>query len=302
MEMHQLKYFLAIADTGNFTRAAELCHVSQPSLSQQIIKLEEEVGHRLFDRMGRRVQLTDAGRLLLEHARAVITTVENATRELRETRGQGFGRLAIGVIPTIAPFVLPQALAAFARAHPNVELIVQEDYTAHILAGLTAGELDVAIAALPIADENLVVEVLGTEPLLLVLPKGHHLAGKRRVLLRDISGEPFVLISDVHCLGEQVMSFCRGHEIEPRIVCRGAQISTVQAMVALGQGISLLPAMAGHQDSDRRRVYQLLAEDPPERTIVAVRHRHRFKTPQARTFIEILRPLLTDPGEKSKPA
>jgi len=90
MEMHQLRYFLAIADTGNFTRAAEQCHVSQPSLSQQIIKLEEEVGHKLFDRMGRRVQLTDAGRLLLEHARSVLTTVENATRQLRETRGQGF--------------------------------------------------------------------------------------------------------------------------------------------------------------------------------------------------------------------
>jgi len=178
MEMHQLRYFLAIAATGNFTRAAEQCHVSQPSLSQQIIKLEEEVGHKLFDRMGRRVQLTDAGRLLLEHARTVLTTVENATRQLRETRGQGFGRLAIGVIPTIAPYLLPRALAAFTRANPHVELIIQEDYTARIIDGLSAGELDIAIAALPITDDNLVVEVLGTEPLLLVLPKGHPLTGK----------------------------------------------------------------------------------------------------------------------------
>src|SRR5262249_3144292 len=197
MEMHQLRYFLAIAETGNFTRAAEQCHVSQPSLSQQIIKLEEEVGHKLFDRMGRRVQLTDAGRLLLEHARAVLTTVENATRQLRETRGQGFGRLAIGVIPTIATYLLPRALASFVRANPHVELIIQEDYTARIVDGLGTGELDIAIAALPIDDDNLVVEVLGTEPLLLVLPKGHPLTGKRRVMLSDISGEPFVLISDV---------------------------------------------------------------------------------------------------------
>jgi LysR family hydrogen peroxide-inducible transcriptional activator len=289
MEMHQLKYFLAIADTGNFTRAAEQCHVSQPSLSQQIIKLEEEVGHKLFDRMGRRVQLTDAGRLLEDHARAVLTTVENATRQLRESRGQGFGRLAIGVIPTIAPYLLPQALAVFMRASPNVELIIQEDYTARVIDGLCAGELDVAIAALPIDDENLVVEVLGSEPLLLVLPKGHPLTGKRRILLRDISGEPFVLISEVHCLGEQVMSICRSQEINPRIVCRGAQISTVQAMVALGQGISLLPAMARQGDTDSRRVYQTLATDQPERTIVAVQHRHRFQTTQARQFIEILK-------------
>jgi len=296
MEMHQLRYFLAIAATGNFTRAAEQCHVSQPSLSQQIIKLEEEVGHKLFDRMGRRVQLTDAGRLLLEHARTVLTTVENATRQLRETRGQGFGRLAIGVIPTIAPYLLPRALAAFTRANPHVELIIQEDYTARIIDGLSAGELDIAIAALPITDDNLVVEVLGTEPLLLVLPKGHPLTGKRRVELSDISGEPFVLISDVHCLGQQVMSICRSHELSPRIVCRGAQISTVQAMVALGQGISLLPAMARRGDNDRRRVYQALAVDRPERTIVAVQHRHRFQTAQAQQFIEILKRLLSDAG------
>jgi len=296
MEMHQLRYFLAIAATGNFTRAAEQCHVSQPSLSQQIIKLEEEVGHKLFDRMGRRFQLTDAGRLLLDHARTVLTTVENATRQLRETRGQGFGRLAIGVIPTIAPYLLPRALAAFTRANPHVELIIQEDYTARIIDGLSAGELDIAIAALPITDDNLVVEVLGTEPLLLVLPKGHPLTGKRRVELSDISGEPFVLISDVHCLGQQVMSICRSHELSPRIVCRGAQISTVQAMVALGQGISLLPAMARRGDNDRRRVYQALAVDRPERTIVAVQHRHRFQTAQAQQFIEILKRLLSDAG------
>jgi len=294
MELHQLKYFVAVADEGNFSRAAERCYVSQPSLSQQIIKLESEIGRPLFDRTGRQVRLTDAGRLLLEHARTALAAVENASRQLKEADRDGAGRLAVGVIPTIATYLLPPAIAGFGKTHPKVELIIQEDYTQRLIVGLREGELDLGIAALPIDDDQLTVDVLGTDQLLLVLPTGHRLAARRRIAWMDLRGEPFVLINEMHCLGEQVISLCRSHAMQPRIVCRGAQISTVQALVGLGQGVSLLPAMARPPDGNGDAVYRELSDGKPERTIVALRHRHRHRhhTAQARGFLEVVKSYL----------
>jgi len=289
MEMHQLKYFLAVAETGSFSRAAKRCNVSQPSLSQQIIKLEQQVGQPLFDRTGRRVILTQAGQLLLEHARTILMTVENATRQLKSAGQESRVGLSVGVIPTIAPYLLPKVIGSFLKSHPNLELTIQEDYTERLIAGLCEGKLDIAIAALPINDDQIVVETLGTDALLLALPQGHRLTRKRRIKTDDVRDERFVLISEMHCLGEQVMSFCRQHEFQPSVVCRSAQISTVQAMVALGQGISLLPAMARNAYRSSRLVYCEFGDEKPSRTIIAAYHRHRYRIPQAQEFVEAVR-------------
>src|SRR5437016_965007 len=133
MEMHQLRYFVAVARAGNFSRAAERCHVSQPSLSQQIQKLERGVGQRLFDRLGRKAVLTDAGRLLLERATTILTAVEDAAQQLKEFDQLAGGGLAIGAIPTVAPYLLPAALKNFIRQCPHVELTVHEDLTRRLL-------------------------------------------------------------------------------------------------------------------------------------------------------------------------
>jgi LysR family hydrogen peroxide-inducible transcriptional activator len=295
MEMHQLKYFLAVAETGSFSRAAERCYVSQPSLSQQIIKLEQETGQRLFDRAGRRVLLTEAGRLLLEHARTILTTVDNATRQLRDAQQDGFGRLAVGVIPTIAPYLLPDVVEAFLQARPKVELTIHEDYTQRLIASLCEGDLDVAIAALPLKNERISVEILGVDPLLLVVPRGRRLAKRRRVTWDAVKDERFIVINEMHCLGEQIASFCGQHSFQPRVVCRSAQLSTVQALVALGQGVSLLPAMARDADRSPRRVYRALAGSNPARTIVAMRHRHRHQTPEMHQFLETVKTHLQAP-------
>src|SRR6516225_8255402 len=129
MEMHQLRYFAAVARTGGFSRAAEQCHVSQPSLSQQIQKLERGLGQRLFDRLGRRVVLTDAGRLLLDRALAILAAAEDAERRLRDGDDGRGGRLAVGAIPTIAPYLLPGVLGRFLRRQPRAELVIHEDVT-----------------------------------------------------------------------------------------------------------------------------------------------------------------------------
>jgi LysR family hydrogen peroxide-inducible transcriptional activator len=293
MEMHQLRYFVAVARAGNFSRAAELCCVSQPSLSQQIAKLERHVGQRLFDRLGRRVLLTEAGRLLLERATAILAAVEDAERRLRDD-AEVSGRLTVGAIPTVAPYLLPAALEHFLRLYPAVEVTVEEDVTARLVGATAAGEIDLALLALPIDDERLEAEALLTEPLLLVLPHGHRLARRKQVTLDDLRAERFIVLSEMHCLGEQVLSFCRSEGCQPRIACRSAQIATIQALIAAGQGVSLLPAMARRADRGGRRVYAELAGEQPTRTVAAAWNRHRYHGHAAERFLATLRGLAAE--------
>src|SRR5262245_57100967 len=165
MELHQLRYFVAVAQAGNFSRAAERCHVSQPPLSQQVLKLERRLGQPLFRRLGRRAVLTDAGRMLLDRAMSILADVDDAERRLRAGDQAGTGRLAIGAIPTIAPYLLPPILRAFVRRCPRVELIVREDVTDRLVTAVVEGELDLALVALPVADDHLQAEPLFAEPL-----------------------------------------------------------------------------------------------------------------------------------------
>jgi LysR family transcriptional regulator, hydrogen peroxide-inducible genes activator len=287
MELHQLRYFVAVAQTGSFTRAAELCLISQPSLSQQVKKLEDGLGQRLLDRLGKRAALTDAGKALLERATHILAAVDNAERQLKDFDQSVSGRLAIGAIPTVAPYLLPDALRAFTRAYPSVELIIQEDLTAHLLAAAAAGDLDLALVALPITDDRLAVEPLFTEPLLLALPLGHRFQ-RGRVSLNEVREERFIVLDEMHCLGEQLQSICNEAGCQ-RIACRSSQLSTVQTLIALGQGVSLLPAMAQAADRSRRVAYRPLAEPQPTRTIVAVWHKYRYHSTAAEFFLGTLK-------------
>src|SRR5215213_5742762 len=155
MELHQLRYFVAVAQSASFSRAAERCAVSQPSLSQQIGKLERNLKQRLFDRLGRRVVLTDAGRLLLDRAAAILAAVDDAERWIRDADNLEAGQLTVGAIPTISPYLLPRALEQFGRRHPHVEVTVHEDVTRQLLAAILVGDLDLALVALPIEDPRL---------------------------------------------------------------------------------------------------------------------------------------------------
>jgi LysR family hydrogen peroxide-inducible transcriptional activator len=285
MELHQLRYFLAVAQAGSFSRAAERCHVSQPSLSQQVTKLERRLRQRLFDRLGRRVVLTNAGRLLLDRATLIVSAVEDAERRMRDAESLEGGRLVIGAIPTIAPYLLPPALERFLRLHPNVELTVHEDVTSHLVTAAAAGDIDLALVALPVDDERLQSQHLLTEPLLLALPCNHRLCRRRRITIDDLREERFILLNEMHCLGEQIITFCRGNDCQPRIACRSAQISTIQALISLGQGVSLIPEMARRADVARGRVYRLLADGKPTRTIGAVWNRHRYQSHVAESFL-----------------
>src|SRR4029453_1827271 len=157
MEMHQLRYAVAVVRAGNFSRAAEQCYVSQPSLSQQILKLEEELGERLFDRMKREAKLTPHGEAFLPRAVKILEEVDAAKREASDAHSLVRGRLSVGVLPTIAPYLLPRALTEFAEKFPGVEIVVHEDTTARLLKLAKAYEIDFAFANRPIQDQGMEV-------------------------------------------------------------------------------------------------------------------------------------------------
>ena len=288
MELHQLRYFVAVAETGSFTRAAEREGVTQPTLSEQIMRLESKphgLNRRLFDRLGRKVVLTDAGQELLGHAQAILAAVKNSERAVRDS-AEG-GTLRVGAIPTVAPFLLPGTVTRFRKDHPNVQLQLKEDLTERLLADLLAGELDVALMAMPIRDERLHVEKLFTEPLVMALPLKHRLAAKTEVKLADVLEEPFILLDDMHCFGDQVLSFCHRGGVEPRVVCRGEQIVTLLAMVAANQGVSIVPEMAATADTGKQCVYRPLGKPAPTRTLCAVWHKQRFRPPSLRALVDV---------------
>jgi LysR family transcriptional regulator, hydrogen peroxide-inducible genes activator len=267
MEMHQLRYFAAVARTGNFSRAARECRVAQPSLSQQILKLEEEVGERLFDRTQRRAFLTPAGSLFLPHALSILEAAERGRQEIREMCGQVRGKILLGALPTIAPYFLPDLIRSFREKHPGVELVLHEETTEQLLGNLEEKELDVALISDAPPNPRIEIHQLFTEELLLCLPTSHPLVRQEKVVADDLQQEKFILMQDGHCLGAQAHRFCESKGFQPEISCRSAQIGTVLAMVKAGLGISLIPEMAMPSAPKEGIVYRSLDGIPPRRAL-----------------------------------
>lgn len=295
MEMQQLRYVVAVARTGNFSRAAEQCHVSQPSLSQQVQKLEEELGERLFDRMKREAKLTSHGESFLRRAVRILEEVDAAKREAADAQNLLRGTLRIGVLPTIAPYLLPMVMKAFTARFPGVEVVVQEDTTERLVKLALAYEIDFALASPPIQDLRLERRVLFKEALWLALPPGHPLTRKRLVNPGDLEGERLIVMKEGHCLGDQVLRFCDRRRVRPDISLRSAQLETVQALVRAGLGLSLIPEMAARTERQDLPEYRPLAAPEPTRTIIAIWPRQR---PPARAATEFLK-LVSAPGTKS---
>jgi LysR family hydrogen peroxide-inducible transcriptional activator len=288
MEMHQLRYMVAVARKGNFSRAAELCHVSQPSLSQQIQKLEDELGERLFDRMRREVRLTPAGEAFLHRAVRILEEVDSAKREATDAKEMLRGVVSVGVLPTIAPYLLPHVMAEFTVRFPGLEIVVQEDTTARLLKLTLAYEIDFALASHPIDDARLEVQELFSEELLLALPPGHRLARKRTIRAADLAGERLIVLKEGHCLGDQVLRFCDRGDLHPNISFRSAQLETIQSLVRAGLGISLIPAMAAQSERSDLPEYRSLSEPRPNRKIVTLWPKHRPPSRAANEFLKLI--------------
>jgi LysR family transcriptional regulator, hydrogen peroxide-inducible genes activator len=285
MELQQLRYFCAIADTGSFSRAAQKTHVSQPSLSQQIRKLEDELGARLFDRLGRTVELTELGRAFLPRARAVLRELETARSDVVEKKKSISGPISVGVIPTIAPYFLPPILATFSRKYPEVHVSVAEEITQLLLERLRAGTMDAAIVALPLQarSHEFLSFPLMAEKLYAVLPKQHALAKRQAVSLDELQDDPFLLLRDGHCFRETAVAACKRARLNPKIIFESGQFSSILSMVSAGLGVSIVPAMALEKRPGCR--YVPLADERAARTIGVVTLNGRSLTRASEAFL-----------------
>lgn len=287
MELHQLRYFRAVARTGNFTRAAESEHVAQPSLSQQILKLEDELGAKLFDRFPRTAQLTRFGRVFLPKAEAILRQVGEARTEIQEMAGTEKGKVTIGAIPTIAPYFLPPVLTSFARRHPSIAVSVVEEITPLLLEQLRDGRIDLALLALPVPGDELICEELVREPLFAVVPVKHPLAEREAIDLQEFKDEDFLLLKEGHCFRENTISACRRSRLQPNIVFESGQFSTILAMVSAGMGVSIVPAMA--VEKQRRCRFVRIRDERACRRVGLAQLRHHFPTVAHRALVEHLR-------------
>jgi LysR family hydrogen peroxide-inducible transcriptional activator len=289
MELQQLRYVVAVARAGQFNRAAEVCHVSQPSLSQQIQKLEDELGERLFERRPHhRVRLTAAGERFVQRATAILDEVESARREVQAGRELEHGQVTVGVLPTIAPYFLPDIIGTFSRRYPGIDIVVHEDVTARLLENALAGDVDLFVAVLPLDDRRLTTRTLFQEDLLLALPAQHPLARRRVVPIEELDRERFILMREGHCLGEKVLHFCQQNDFHPHVSGRSAQIQTVLSLIRAGLGISLVPHMATRQENGDGLVFRPLQKPQPTRTIAAAWPVNRPPGPAASAFLSAL--------------
>ena len=287
MVLHQLRYFCAVAETGSFSRAAEQSHVAQPSLSQQILKLEDELGARLFDRLGRTVRLTDLGKTFLPRARAVLRELEAAKGDVREQKDSISGPLCVGVIPTVAPYFLPPRLRFFTRQFPQAQVTVVEEITPVLLERLRASRVDIALLALPVRGHEFETFPLLTERLFAALPHRHRLANRRSVSLKDLRKDSFLLLRDGHCFRDTAVAACDRAAVHPQIIFESGQFSSILSMVGTGMGVSIVPEMAIEKRGHCRFVR--IADAEATRTIGAVVLRGRSLSRIHQAFLAHLR-------------
>lgn len=286
MELFQLRYFVAAGRKLNFSRAAESLYVSQPSLSQQIARLESELGTSLFHRTGRRVTLTQAGQALLPLAERLLAGEQEARRTVEEVAGLRRGRLTLYSLPALEQHLLPPWLARFRREHPEIQLQVRELRPARAIAqAVAAGEADLGFVHLPYEAEGLEHRVLLNDPFVLVVPQTHPLARKRSVSLADVADEDWVWVREANDLDHPLYAACVAAGFRPRIVCESGSAQGVMALVEAGLGIALLPQLAIEARPGLNRV---ALDQAPGRTLAVIWSHERLE-PTAEAFLRYLR-------------
>lgn len=280
MNLRDLRYFVALAEHRHFGRAATACHVSQPTLSTQIRKLEDELGVTLIERAPRKVMLTEIGTDLLEHARRIVDDADAMKLAARRLQNPESGSLRIGVFPTLGPYLLPHVIKPLRARFPQLELRLVEEKSADILARLKDGRLDAGLLALPVHEDQLHAEPLFSEAFWLAVPRTHRLAGNDRLPVEALHDERLLLLEDGHCLRDQALDVCRMAGAQETGGFRATSLETLRQMVAAGVGITLLPQLAVTEPVAQPEDVRLIAlsGDPlPSRHIAMV---WRRSTPQ----------------------
>ncbi|MAL03193.1 MAG: DNA-binding transcriptional regulator OxyR [Arenimonas sp.] len=244
MNLRDLRYLVALADLRHFGRAAESCHVSQPTLSTQIKKLEDELGVSLVERAPRHVMLTAAGQDIAMRARRVLAEVEQMRETARRTADPEAGSVRLGLFPTLGPYLLPHVVPRIRQRFPRLELLLVEEKTEVILHMLRDGKLDAAVLALPLHEEWAETEFLFEEPFMLAVPDGHPLAGRRNLRLGELGDQHLLLLEEGHCLRDHALEVCGLAGAGEKEGFRATSLETLRQMVAAGVGVTLLPVLA----------------------------------------------------------
>jgi DNA-binding transcriptional LysR family regulator len=288
MELRHLTYFVAVAERLNFSRAAEELHVAQPAISQQIRALEQELGMQLFDRVGKRVSLTEAGQALLPHARQILAAVEVAQDEVRERGDLLRGTASLGAPPTVSTRLLPDVLTRFKRQYPGLEVTLREAGTESLLQLVEAGKLDLAI----VADDVLPPVVEGQpfleESYVLAVSAQHPLSRRRTVLMAELSSEAFILFPEGYRLREVTLTACRQAGFEPKVALDGGGIQSALEFVAAGLGVAIMPQLALGRSKTIRALR--VVDQELRRSLGLVWRKGHYLSPAARALREFLTP------------
>lgn len=272
IKLKDLRYLVAVADTGHFGKAAERCFVSQPTLSAQLKKLEEYLGVPLIERQPRGALLTPAGIEIVARARRIIEASDEVVEIARTHKDPLAGRLRVAFLPTIGPYLLPIVAPKLRKALPRLELMLYEYQTATMLEKLRSGDIDLGILALPIEIDGLATRTLYDEPFVVAAPANHPLAERKQVRVEDLAGVTLLLLEDGHCLRDQALDVCNRIDANEKQDFRATSIETLRQMVAAGAGVTLLPELAtrGSHAAPKGLVLRPFIKPQPSRRIGAI--------------------------------
>ncbi|MCR9278516.1 MAG: LysR substrate-binding domain-containing protein [Pseudomonadaceae bacterium] len=267
MNLRDLRYLVAVAEHGHFGRAADACFVSQPTLSTQIKKLEETLGVVLIERTNRKVMLTPVGNAIVAQAQTVLRSVSDLERIADEFRDPFGGEFRLGIIPTVAPYLLPKILGPIRKRFPNLSISLTEAQTAVISAQLKTGELDAVVLALPLGEEQLIEREIYKEPFYLALSKLRCKANRKTAALSDLDSEEVLLLEDGHCLRDQALDVCNSRNAVENTNFRATSLETLRQMVAADAGVTLMPKLAVPAAKGTVRYLPFKGSDVPHRRI-----------------------------------
>lgn len=290
MNLRDLRYLVAVADARHFGKAAKACHVSQPTLSAQIKKLEEFLGLELLERHPRGVVLTEMGQEFVARARRLLRDADEIVALAKSSRDPLAGKLSLALIPTVGPYLLPLVAKKLRKQLPRLQLMLQEYQTLPLLERLRRGEIDMGIVALPIELDGLESKALYREDFMLALPSDHALARQSGVKLADIEGEQLLLLEDGHCLRDQALAACSRIDVHEHQDYRATSLETLRQMVASGSGVTLLPELSatGPFAAGRGVAIRPFKAPAPFRTIGAVWRKTSTRLPALQVIAKII--------------
>jgi LysR family hydrogen peroxide-inducible transcriptional activator len=296
MNLRALQYFVKLADLRHFSKAAEACFVSQPTLSTQIKKLEEELGVQLVERAPKMIMLTPVGEEIAERARLVLNDIDQIRAVARRSSNPAEGVLRLGLFPTLAPYFLPHVVPSVRQKYPRLRLQLAEEKTEDILRLLRRGELDAGVLALPVSGEGMEMEVLFEEPFVLALPGGHPLVKHGNVSIQDLQGAELLLLEEGHCLRDHALEVCALADAHERVDFHATSMETLRQMVAADVGITLMPLLAVKPPiaATPNIVLRRFAGKAPSRTIAMVWRGSSALSGFLREFAESLKALPPD--------